>query len=75
MTPYEEFKKKLGNTRPWIDIRPMVKTVSDEASSVRLEICEQCPRYIGLTKQCKEDGAFVRVKTTMQDARCPLGKW
>lgn len=75
MTPYQEFKKKLGNTRPWDDIRPLVKTVLDEAAAVRLEICEKCPQFISLSKQCKEDGAFIRNKTTMQDARCPLGKW
>lgn len=75
MTPYQEFKKKLGNTRPWDDIRPLVKTVSDEASAARYGICEQCPQFIGLSQQCKDDGALLRVKITLQDAKCPLGKW
>ncbi len=75
MTSYKEWKKSLGDTRPWNDIRPMVKTVSEEVASVRYGICEQCPQFVGLSKQCKIDGSLLMNKTKLQKIECPIGKW
>lgn len=75
MTPWQEYKKKLGNTRPWDAINPNVEKVSDELASERYEICQACPRLVKLTKQCKECGCFMNVKVKLKEAVCPLGKW
>jgi hypothetical protein len=44
-------------------------------SKKRLDICIKCPEFFELTKQCKKCGCFMVLKTKLQDAECPLGKW
>lgn len=41
----------------------------------RLEICKECPRLFAPTFTCKECGCFMKVKTQLKNAKCPLGKW
>lgn len=75
MTPWQEYKKKLGQTRPWDVINPNVQHVSEEQAISRYSICEQCPSLIKFTHQCKECGCFMKLKTKLEKAECPLGKW
>jgi hypothetical protein len=48
---------------------------SKEKAKERLKICENCDRVIKLTMTCKECGCFMKVKTTLETAKCPKGKW
>ena len=41
----------------------------------RLSICNQCPSFNKRLVKCKRCGCFMRLKTTLQDAKCPIGKW
>jgi len=41
----------------------------------RMAICLGCPRLFKPTKQCKECGCFMRIKTRLRSAECPIGKW
>lgn len=41
----------------------------------RLQICRECPRLFKPTMQCKECGCFMRIKTRLKSASCPIGKW
>jgi len=41
----------------------------------RYDICKSCPELIDLTKQCKQCGCIMSLKTKLQHATCPLGKW
>ena len=75
MSAWQEYKKKLGTTRPWDLLRPNTEYAAPELSSQRLAICEECPRLIEATHQCRECGCFMKIKTKMQMATCPLGKW
>lgn len=43
--------------------------------AIRLQTCEECPRLFRPTSQCKECGCFVKAKTSLKNAQCPLGKW
>lgn len=74
MSAWKEYKKKLGETRPWDAVNKSNYTESDTAIK-RMEICNQCPRLIPVTKQCKECGCFMVLKTKLKEASCPLGKW
>jgi len=47
----------------------------EEVSRARMAICESCPSFFKLTKQCKECGCFMEVKTKLGNSKCPLGKW
>lgn len=72
---WQEYKKKLGETRPWDVVNPVAEKATDEEADRRYAICEECPRLLKLTKQCKECGCFMNLKTKLQHATCPIGKW
>jgi hypothetical protein len=75
MTPWERYKEKLGTTRPWDLLNPNEPKSLDEDARARLDICEECPELIGLTKQCKQCGCLMPLKVKLKNAECPLGKW
>jgi len=41
----------------------------------RLEICKACPHLNQLVMKCKKCGCFMKLKTTLENAYCPVGKW
>jgi hypothetical protein len=73
-TPWQEYKKKLGDTRPWHVVHKDNHT-DEETAKARMDICETCPSLLKLTHQCKECGCFMKLKTKLIEAVCPLGKW
>lgn len=72
---WREYKKKLGTTRPWDVLKANTEYASEDTVMHRLAICEACPQLIQLTHQCKECGCFMKIKTKLQLATCPLDKW
>ena len=74
MSAWDEYKKKIGTTRPWDVVNPK-NYADEETANRRMAICEQCPRLLKTTKQCKECGCFMALKTKLQNATCPIGKW
>jgi hypothetical protein len=42
---------------------------------MRLDICKQCEFYRPKTNQCKKCGCFMALKTTLLQAKCPIGNW
>jgi hypothetical protein len=75
MSKWEEWKKNLGETRPW-HLLDHSKLVEDESiSDARYEICKACPELIKATKTCKKCGCFMAAKTKLELAVCPIGKW
>jgi len=74
-TPWQEYKEKLGDTRPWDIINPNIEKASEELAEERYAICAACPELIKLTKQCKQCGCLMVLKTKLKNARCPLQKW
>jgi ribosomal protein L32 len=71
---WEEYKEKNGVT-PLDLLNPKTKRSSKDLASERLAICKACPELIKLTTQCKKCGCFMKAKTTIEAATCPLGKW
>lgn len=71
---WQEYKEKNGVT-PLDMLNPKSKKISKEEADQRFEICKMCPKLIQLTKQCIECGCFMPAKTTLEAAKCPLGKW
>lgn len=72
---FDEWQKNLGDTRPWDVLDPDAPKVSDLMAFNRLSICQQCPEFIKLTSQCKKCGCIMKLKTKLELANCPLGKW
>lgn len=80
MTPWEEFKKKTLEERkkavtPFTVLDRKAYLNDTDLAEKRYEICESCPRFFKITKQCKECGCFMTIKTKLREAVCPLGKW
>jgi len=81
MSAWEEYKKRRAaqlengaSVRP-TDMLDKENYTTDDVAKRRYEICEQCPSLIKLTKQCKECGCFMKLKTKLIHSSCPLGKW
>lgn len=74
MSHWEEYKKSLGETRPW-DLLSSSEYTSDEIAADRFAICQSCPEFVKITKQCKKCGCFMKLKTKLTHSTCPIGKW
>lgn len=81
MTPWQEWKAKnaerqaSGVVRPWDLLNSENLNFDETVSAKRYEICEACPRFLKITKQCKECGCFMHLKVKLKEAVCPLEKW
>lgn len=71
---WQEYKEKNGVT-PLDLLNPNTRPASKEVSDNRYSICLECPELRQATKQCKQCGCFMAVKTKLESAKCPLGKW
>jgi hypothetical protein len=49
--------------------------VSTEVGFHRLQTCEGCDKFEAESSRCTECGCFMKVKTQIASASCPLGKW
>jgi hypothetical protein len=51
-------------------------TVAPRAvAAERLTICEGCDRYMPESGQCSICLCYMKLKTTMANMECPIGKW
>tara|TARA_R100000008_G_C3490541_1_gene118490 strand:- start:105 stop:326 length:222 start_codon:yes stop_codon:yes gene_type:complete len=50
------------------------KLVSDDPSS-RWAECQSCEYLFKPTGTCKKCGCFMKLKTKLKNAKCPIGKW
>lgn len=41
----------------------------------RMDLCNACPELRKPLDQCAKCGCFMRAKTKLRGAVCPLGKW
>jgi hypothetical protein len=79
MNKWEEYKSKQNNeqrqVRPWDLVNPNTEWASEEKAAERYSLCKSCPELIKLTTQCKKCGCFMKAKTKLEKAFCPIGKW
>lgn len=74
LSAWESYKAKNGVT-PLDILNPRAKNLENEISEKRLNVCISCEHLIQLTKQCKKCGCFMPLKTKLEEAMCPIGKW
>ena len=79
---YKEKNKEALNdmeahrkAKPWDLLNPNTEYVEASVAKDRFDICKACPELIKLTSQCKKCGCFMKIKTTMATATCPIDKW
>lgn len=41
----------------------------------RLSICRECPFFLKRTERCSKCGCFMQLKSTLKQAKCPVGNW
>ena len=41
----------------------------------RLSICNTCPAFNKRLAKCTKCGCFMKLKSTLRRASCPIGKW
>jgi hypothetical protein len=75
LSPWQQWKNSLGETRPWDIANPNTEWADEEKAEERFSICKACPELIKLTTQCKKCGCFMKVKTKLDLATCPIEKW
>jgi hypothetical protein len=61
--------------KPWDLLNPKTEYVEESVAKDRFDICKSCPELIKLTSQCKKCGCFMKIKTTLAHATCPIDKW
>lgn len=71
---WEEYKEKNGVT-PLDLLNPKTRKIDESHADGRMEICKACPELIPVVNQCKKCGCFMELKTKLEAAKCPLGKW
>jgi hypothetical protein len=72
---WQKYKENLGETRPWDIVNPKTEWADEEKAKERFSICKACPELISLTSQCKKCGCLMHLKTKLELATCPIGKW
>ncbi len=75
MPEIENNDEPKREVRPWDFFNPKTAYATKEEAERRYKICDFCPELISLTKQCKKCGCFMHLKTKLDSAVCPLGKW
>jgi hypothetical protein len=71
---WQQYKEKNGVT-PLDLLNPNTKPAEEEMANERFAICLECPELIKLSAQCKKCGCFMALKTKLENAKCPIGKW
>jgi len=65
----------MDDAKPWDLLNPNEPRSNEELASHRLGICKSCEFFRPASKTCKKCGCFMKLKTTLEKAKCPIGKW
>lgn len=56
-------------------LKPSSPRASDAVIESRLKICQTCEFFKVNGSRCKKCHCFMKLKTELAHARCPIGKW
>ena len=62
------------DVKPWDLINGSPRSEEEVAKS-RLEICRTCEYFRPKTETCRKCGCFMKAKTMLLNAKCPIEKW
>ena len=62
------------DAKPW-DLFNGSERSDEEIAQYRLDICQSCEFFRKRFQQCSKCGCFMKLKTMIDKARCPVGKW
>ncbi len=64
----------VPDVKPW-DLFNGSPRSPEEVAQYRLEICKGCEFFRPKTQTCKKCGCFMKAKSMLANAKCPVGKW
>jgi hypothetical protein len=73
MSAWSEYKKKVGDTKPWDSTN--IQKATEEEFQERIDKCKACDKFIKSTEQCFECKCVMTIKAKVKDSTCPLNKW
>ena len=63
------------DVKPWDLFDKNQPKSEEELIAYRLDICRQCEFFRARTEQCKKCKCFMKLKTRLKNAHCPINKW
>jgi ribosomal protein L40E len=63
------------NVKPWDLLNPQKPRSPEELAEYRFSICKTCPAFRPKSETCRKCGCFMKLKTKLEQATCPIGKW
>jgi hypothetical protein len=70
-----ENPEKPRQVKPWDMLNPNQPRSTKQLVEERLSICRDCEFFNSLTVGCNKCGCFLRMKTKLHNATCPIGRW
>lgn len=64
-----------NDVKPWDLLNPNQPRSGEELAQYRLSICQTCEFFKKSGNRCKKCGCFMKLKTHLENAKCPIGKW
>lgn len=49
--------------------------VPKEKAQQRYDHCKKCEHFVKKTTTCLKCWCFMKIKVTLENAECPIGKW
>ena len=68
-------KNMSDDVKPWDLLNPNQPRSQEDLVNSRLEICRACEFFRPKTETCRKCGCFMKLKTMLEKAKCPVGKW
>jgi hypothetical protein len=53
----------------------MISFVTKEKAQERYDHCKKCEHFVKKTTTCLKCWCFMKLKVTVSDSECPIGKW
>jgi hypothetical protein len=63
------------DVKPWDMLNPNEDRSGEDLIAYRMSVCQTCEFFRARTQQCKKCGCFMKLKSTLKRAKCPVGKW
>jgi hypothetical protein len=67
--------EKSGEVKFFDLFDPSQPRSDKELIEERLSICGKCPWLDKRLVKCRKCGCFMKLKSTLKQASCPIGKW
>jgi len=72
---YNTPMKENGDVEFFDLFDPKQPRSKEELIEYRMSICKTCPAFNKRLQKCTKCGCFMKLKTTLVQAKCPVGKW